>query len=98
MLIRQGDVMLVRSSKPKVPVKQEVAEVVLALGEVTGHRHRVVERQCEQFESAGGMYIHALDEVHVVHEEHATVTVPKGWWKVLRAREYTPQEIRRVED
>jgi hypothetical protein len=32
------------------------------------------------------------------HQEHATIAVPAGNYRVIRQREYSPERIRRVED
>jgi hypothetical protein len=34
----------------------------------------------------------------VVHEEHAVVTLPAGWYRVVRQREYVPGAVRLVAD
>jgi hypothetical protein len=34
----------------------------------------------------------------VIHEEHAPIPLPTGYYQVWRQREYTPQEIRIVRD
>ena len=34
----------------------------------------------------------------VVHEEHAPIRLPKGYFRVWRQREYSPEEIRVIRD
>jgi hypothetical protein len=34
----------------------------------------------------------------LTHDEHATIEVPKGFYEVVIQREYSPSQIRRVED
>lgn len=69
---------------------------VLAEGEATGHSHRltggiVLEKGEERF--------FRLDEpADLVHQEHEAISLPCGEFRVLRQREYTPQEVRRVQD
>jgi phytoene dehydrogenase-like protein len=73
--------------------------VVLAYGEVTGHAHAIEDALAELFEEAGGrLYLRADADVALQHEEHATITVPRGVYEVVHQVEYTPQEIRRVAD
>lgn len=60
---------------------------VLAEGEVTGHAH-VIEEKCEVYEKYGVLYLVNSKPVKVKHEEHATVTVPPGIWKIGITREY----------
>jgi hypothetical protein len=30
----------------------------------------------------------------VVHEEHGAISLPRGWYRVVRQREYTPGAVR----
>ena len=94
---RHGDV-LVRSIKeiPSEATKRQGS--ILARGEATGHAHRI-QGKCELFESKGTLYLQILDdEVELVHEEHKTIVLPKGKYRVWQQREYSPTEIRRVMD
>ncbi|MGA4862167.1 hypothetical protein ACPB9J_05965 [Streptomyces lavendulocolor] len=34
----------------------------------------------------------------LVHEEHAPIALPKGWYRVVRKREYVPGAYRVVAD
>ncbi|HEY3873038.1 MAG TPA: hypothetical protein VGM10_32070 [Actinocrinis sp.] len=74
--------------------------MVLALGEVTGHAHAVVGKgalypSIAEFEP---MHLHLPHGGRVVHEEHAAFTLPAGWYKVVRQREYEPGSLRMVAD
>lgn len=105
--MRQGDVGFV---KAKIPADAKpVAVRPLALGEVTGHSHRVAEADIdgvEMLETADEsgrrvfMRVTADGGVRVVHEEHGTVTLPSGWEGEIRiAREYDEeQDFRSVVD
>jgi hypothetical protein len=33
-----------------------------------------------------------------VHEEHGAIPLPRGWYRVVRQREYTPGAVRIVAD
>ena len=33
-----------------------------------------------------------------MHEEHGAITLPKGWFRVVRQREYVPGAVRPVAD
>lgn len=104
---RQGDVMIRRVKKLDKAVSKDLKQAkqgVLAYGEVTGHAHRLI--------SEGGLMVAETVENNrplvtsfsleqdgkLVHEEHETVELPAGDYVVVRQREYTPQEIRRVAD
>ncbi|MFD9422941.1 MULTISPECIES: hypothetical protein [unclassified Streptomyces] len=108
-MYRQGDVLIVAVEESAVPthflkatgeLRDGRGRLVLALGEVTGHAHAVqgpgrLIREAGQF---GPMLLHLPDGGRVVHEEHAAISLPKGWFRVVRQREYAPGAIRIVAD
>ncbi|HKS27108.1 MAG TPA: hypothetical protein VJS44_04785 [Pyrinomonadaceae bacterium] len=101
---RQGDVLIerVRSnvrSKPHKVVPRDNGRVILAYGEVTGHAHAIADAGVEQFElETGERFIVTERGVSLSHEEHATIQIPGGTYRVTRQREYSPEEIRNVAD
>ncbi|MEV5161656.1 MULTISPECIES: hypothetical protein [unclassified Streptomyces] len=108
-MYRQGDVLMVALEESEVPARLLDApgelrdgrgRLVLALGEVTGHAHAVrgpgrLMREAGPF---GPMLLHLPEGGRVVHEEHAAIALPKGWFRVVRQREYTPGAVRIVAD
>jgi hypothetical protein len=44
------------------------------------------------------MLLHLPEGGRVVHEEHAAIPLPKGWYRVIRQREYVPGSVRLVAD
>lgn len=45
------------------------------------------------------MFLEVTGETaEVVHEEHATIKLPQGTYRVWRQREYSPTEIRIIRD
>jgi len=99
MLIRQGDVLIMKTHKiPKGAAK--LPHKILAHGEITGHCHQVEETEdVELFQQEGVLYLRVIGEkATVVHQEHGPVTLPRGEYKVWRQREYTPKSIRVVRD
>jgi len=83
--------------------------IVLARGEVTGHRHRFTgDSGVALFRDDGlardvpdGLYIgHVkLDRpADLVHEEHDTITLPAGTYRIRRQREWTAEHARIVAD
>ena len=103
IMMRQGDVCLVRCRKPSKstlgqPQELEHGRIVLTHGEATGHAH-AIEGLAELYgpESAT-RHLHMLKGGRLLHEEHAPLEIPPGWWKVLRQREYADGYIRRVAD
>lgn len=73
---------------------------VLALGEVTGHSHRIEDpRTADVFEWRGVRYIRVnAPSARLVHEEHGPIVLPQGVYRTWHQREYTPGAIRRVID
>ena len=95
--IRQGDVLLVRVEAPTgalVDVAREGGRVVLAHGEVTGHAHAIVDEAARLVSAAQAeelyLIVHGERPVSLVHEEHETLTVEPGVYRVVRQREYRP--------
>ncbi|MEV7178462.1 hypothetical protein [Kitasatospora sp. NPDC093679] len=108
-MYRQGDVLIVPVGEAAVPrvvadlpplPRDTRGRLVLALGEVTGHAHAVVgpgtlRREAGPF---GTAWLHLPEGGRVVHEEHAVIPLPKGWYRVVRQREYVPGAVRVVAD
>ena len=74
--------------------------MVLALGEATGHAHAVqapgaLHRSGHPFVPD---YLHLPSGGRLVHEEHAPIALPTGWYRIIRQREYIPGAIRMVSD
>lgn len=89
LTIRHGDV-LIEPFDGKIPdgVKER-KEKVLFYGEVTNHAHRIDVG--EIFETRDGeLYLRVDKLTRVTHEEHKTVTIPKGIYRVRQKRQYAP--------
>ncbi|SFK81982.1 hypothetical protein [Streptomyces pini] len=108
-MYRQGDVLIVPVDEGAVPVtaaeqsglpRDARGRMVLALGEVTGHAHAVVGpgRLVREAGPSGPLLLHLPDGGRVVHEEHAAIPLPRGWYRVVRQREYVPGAVRIVAD
>ncbi|MEU3777714.1 hypothetical protein AB0F11_31860 [Streptomyces sp. NPDC032472] len=108
-MYRQGDVLIVPIAESAVPPHAADApeeprdgrgRMVLARGEVTGHAHAVLGpgRLVREAGSFGPQLLHLPDGGRVVHEEHAAIPLPKGWYRVVRQREYVPGAVRMVAD
>lgn len=103
MIYRQGDVLIMAIDSIPQDAQPMTADnkqrYVLAEGEATGHAHALKNVDTvDVFTLADALFIRAGTAVEIVHEEHATVTLPAGLWQVVRQFEYTPQAIRRVFD
>ena len=89
---RQGDVFLIKVDK--LPAQARLSppkpRIILAYGEATGHTHAVsgllASLHCTERED----YLVVDTLAQLVHEEHDTISVPKGTYRVVRQREYDP--------
>lgn len=104
-LYRQGDVLVIPVDN--VPpglskVKRDRGRIVLAYGEVTGHAHAIADRGAELLEDTElqDRFLRVLAEggVALRHEEHGTITLPRGDYIVRRQREWAPWGERQVAD
>ena len=112
-LYAQGDVILERvaDAKPKQLIKADPdGSVVLARGEVTGHRHRFAPDSGVTMFRDDGLARNMPAELYIghikvasggsdlVHEEHDKITLPAGTYRVRRQREWDSTAARIVAD
>ncbi len=98
-MYRHGDLIIIPTGA--IPVQsRELPHLVLAHGEVTGHTHRIADKQTAKLYTLGGQFYLDVTAPHarLIHEEHHTIELPKGLYLVRHQREYTPERIRRVID
>ena len=102
---RHGDIMVAAVAElPKNLIARQ-GPPVLAWGEVTGHSHRIEDRQAATFYSRGGgknedggYFVVTAESARLIHEEHGPIILPQGVYRFWHQREYTPGAIRRVAD
>jgi hypothetical protein len=105
---RQGDVLLTRiealpaDATPAAPGTVP-GRVVLAYGEATGHHHSLAladDRIALFRDTTGGAYLVVADgpPVALEHQEHSTITLPAGVYRMPTQVEYSPAELVRVAD
>lgn len=100
-----GDLYLRRIEESDVPddvrAKLEAdsgrREVVLAEGEVTGHKHLLTSDEPIGFATAedGRAFVLLRDAGLLTHEEHGTRTPVAGWYEMPLERDYDPSEYER---
>lgn len=102
MQFRQGDVLIEKCDAIPANAKpqDDKDRVVLAYGEVTGHAHAFYGANVTRYlaDEGGGTFIRVKKAAKLKHEEHSTINVPPGDYRVIRQREYSPEEIRQVAD
>jgi hypothetical protein len=99
-IYRQGDVLVIPCDSIPTGLKK-TNKVCCALGEVTGHHHTIhagatgyasdVDALVEYVEVTG-------PSADLTHQEHSTIEIPTGTYKVVKQVEYTPAELRNVRD
>ncbi|MEV5572873.1 hypothetical protein AB0L06_22740 [Spirillospora sp. NPDC052269] len=108
-MYRQGDILIVPVAEDAVPQalrelppapRDGRGRMVLALGEATGHAHALT---CEgkllrDPNPLAPDFLHLPSGGRLGHEEHAAISLPKGWYRVIRQREYVPGAVRVVAD
>lgn len=101
-MYRQGDVLLRRTDHVPEGVRtvprDAQGRIVLAHGEKTGHAHVidvVAAAETILLETETGERYLTVDDgpVDLVHEEHATISVPPGSYAVHQQREYVPSAV-----
>ena len=111
-LVAQGDILLERVDDAPAGTAINVdpdGAIVLARGEVTGHRHRFTgDTGVVMFRDDGlardvasGLYLgHVVlkQPARLLHEEHAPISLPPGTYRVRRQREFDAGEARLVAD
>lgn len=83
-----------------IPDKAKLLKTkTLALGEVTGHHH-TIKGQALVYEDKGQKYVHAQQNVILEHQEHKTIPIQEGKYKLVTEQEFNPFEsqIVRVRD
>ena len=98
-MYRQGDILIFPANELPdnlVKVQRTKRGIVLAEGEATGHAHCILNRDVELFRQAdmdemADRFLRVESEAQLVHDEHDTLTIPAGLWRVRHQREYAPQ-------
>ncbi len=101
-MYRQGDVLLVRTDKLPASAEKMTSDenrIVLAYGEVTGHAHAIALSQANLFIDGDTRYLKVTDSgADLVHEEHSTIHLEAGVYRVVQQREYIPNSSKTVLD
>lgn len=112
LLYAQGDLLIERVGD--IPMSGTTVEpgacgaAVLAEGETTGHRHAIYDRvtmfrdEALAHDIPNGLYVgHVRVDgpcARIQHDEHDSITLPKGTYRIRRQRELEPKDARIVAD
>jgi hypothetical protein len=89
-MYRQGDFLFIKVDN--IPKNlEEKTDRIVGEGEISGHRHVVsavatmeLSKLFTDYEH--NLYIKSVIPTDIVHEEHHTITLPKGNYQVVRQR------------
>ena len=84
---RQGEIII--KAVDKVQGKK-LSHCILAEGEVTGHKHEIIEGKAVLYQNEDGvMYLSVKSEkASLVHPDHKTVELKQGNYQITIQREY----------
>lgn len=87
---RQGDILLipVHSMPEKAEPVTTFHQIVIALGERTGHKHAMDALTATLYKLGRDMYIDAEEGATLLHEEHHAIRIEPGLYKVRQQRQY----------
>ena len=111
-MFAQGDLLIerVEDVEPSgvIVAADRTGAIVLAEGELTGHRHAIFDRVTMFREDGlardipGGLYVGhvkvADGSAVIEHQEHAPITLREGTYRVRRQRELEPRDATLVSD
>lgn len=100
LIYRQGDVLLTKVAVLPKTLKPKKDNIV-AYGEVTGHSHRFSSTDQIVYQTlAGQLFAKVKKQTSLIHEEHNTLEIDPGIYKVGAEREfdYFENELRGVVD
>jgi len=102
-IYRQGDLLIKQIDKLPENLKK-IKDNIIAIGEATGHKHQLLERETTQFEiledEKGNKFLNIKQPTDLIHEEHKMITIEKGIYFIKHEREYDyfGEELRRISD
>ena len=97
-IYRHGDLLIRKVSV--IPNSARIISTnILAYGEKTGHHHKISgSHQMYQIDEPNvnpkqpTKYFDAKEKVKLTHQEHNTITIPKGLYVVVNERQFNPFE------
>lgn len=105
-MYRQGDVLLIPVKALPRGENKVREDNIVERGEVTGHAHRIengtvldhVPSDRSFAADVPQAFVQAFAGARLVHEEHATIDLPGGTYRVVRQREFDGSDARYVSD
>ena len=98
VMYRHGDLLITRVNALPSGLVQ-INPKTIAEGEISGHKHRLVgnanvcvnwDERHRSINDYPEVWFKAFNKIKVVHEEHKTLELPKGVYKVTKERQFDP--------
>ncbi len=96
-MYRQGDILLIPVDRMQGRA-DELEHRIVERGELTGHVHKVDERATLFGWNDVPEFVVVNDETELAHEEHETIVIPEGTYRIQRQREFDGNQARFVTD
>ena len=99
---RQGDVFILPVKKIPAGLKKK-KDCVVAIGEATGHMHKIFDGDV-YIDESGKLYIEARAGTEIRHvkgaaiADHNPIEIEEGLYEITIQREYEPGSYRQVSD
>lgn len=90
-MYRQGDLLIV-SETCDLEGWRVIANGIVEEGEATGHAHRLVGGEVYQYSTWGTKVLVSDGSAELIHDEHDTITLPEGQYRVIRQRQYEGED------
>ena len=98
MMYRHGDLLITKiNAIPEDTV--QISDKIIAEGEISGHKHEIFGSAQvnirpsfigRQINENSEVWFNAFDEIKLKHEEHKTLEIPKGVYKVTKEQQFDP--------
>ena len=98
VMYRHGDLLITRiNAIPEDTV--QISEKIIAEGEISGHKHKIFGSAQvnirpsfigRQINDNPEVWFNAFDKIKLEHEEHKTLEIPKGAYKVTKEQQFDP--------
>src|SRR3990167_442817 len=84
---RQGDVLIEKIDKMPKGLKRK--DQIIALGEVTGHKHFFPSEQVLVYKDENNnQFVNVQKTAELVHDEHQAIKLEKGNYKIVMQRQF----------
>ena len=102
-LYRQGDVLIQPIQNINKNKLKQTKRCTLALGEATGHHHSILDGSAIGYADGVDSLAEYIEVTNpegapLTHQEHDTIVLPEGQYRVIGQVEYTPERLVSVRD